>query len=461
VVINTQPTIPAVSSSNAATKISQTTFTANWNGSAAATGYRLDVATNTGFTAFVAGYSDKDAGNVNSFDVIGLNANTSYYYRVRASNLCGASANSGTITVTTLPTPPAAPTVNPATYIKQTSFNANLNNAATATGYRLDVASDAGFTSFVADLNDKDIGNITSYNVAGLIAYTPYYYRVRAYNTGGTGVSSTSITVTTLSNPPATPTGLVASSCNNLVTLKWRKNADPYFLRYRIYGGMENNPMVKIDSSSVSISDTTKVISGLSNGQTYYFRVKAVNNDGPESEFSIQSSAIVKTGVIPKIKVKWGTLLIAYNTDSLITNYQWYLGSTLIQNAIGQYYSAGKQAGIYGVETIDKNTCKNFSNTIAVTGVSTKSLTVYPNPASVSFALRLIDSSELKNASNDYATVSVINSSGHKVLEFKAKNANDELLKAIPVSNLANGVYVVQVLVNQRDLYFTKIVILK
>ena len=461
VVINTQPTIPAVSLSSAATKILQTGFTANWNSSATASSYRLDVSTNSGFTAFSAGYSDKDAGNVNSFDVTGLNANTSYYYRVRASNLCGASVNSGTITVTTLPTPPAAPTVNSAISIMQTSFNANWSNIATATGYRLDVASDAGFTTFVADLNDKDIGNITSYNVAGLIAHTPYYYRVRAYNSGGTGVSSASITVTTLSNPPATPKGLIAVSCNNLVTLKWRKNADPYFLRYRIYGGMVNNPTVKLDSSSVSISDTSKVISGLSNGQTYYFRVKAVNNDGPESEFSGQSSAIVKTGVIPKIKVKWGTLLIAYNTDSLITNYQWYLGSTLIQNAIGQYYSAGKQAGIYGVETIDKNTCKNFSNTIAVTGVSTKSLTVYPNPASVSFALRLIDTSELKNVSNDYATVSVINSTGQKVLEFKAKNANDELLKAIPVSNLANGVYVVQVLVNQRDLYFTKIVILK
>jgi len=461
VVINTQPTIPAGSSSNTATKISQTAFTASWNSSATATGYRLDVATNAGFTAFVAGYSDKDVGNVTSFDVTGLNANTPYYYRVRASNLCGASANSGTITVTTLPNPPAAPTVNPATYIIPTSFNANWNNTATATGYRLDVASDAGFTTFVAGLNDKDISNVTTYNVTGLSAHTPYYFRIRAYNSGGTGVSSTTINVTTLSNSPATPTGLVATSCNNLVTLKWRKNADPYFLRYRIYGGLENNPTVKIDSSSVSISDTSIVISGLTNSQTYYFRVKAVNNDGPESEFSIQSSAIVKTGVIPKIKVKWGTLLIAYNTDSLITNYQWYLGSNLIQNAIGQYYSAGKQAGIYGVETIDKNTCKNFSNTIAVTGVSTKSLTVYPNPASVSFALRLIDSSELKEVSDESTTVSVINSAGHKVLEFKARNTNDELLKAIPVSNLANGVYVVQVLVNQRDLYFTKIVILK
>jgi len=461
VVINMQPTIPAGSSSNASTKISQTAFTANWNSSAMATGYRLDIATNTGFTTFVAGYSDKDVGNVTSFDVTGLNANTSYYYRVRAANLCGASVNSGTITSNTLPNPPAATTINRATSIMQTSFNANWNNTATATGYRLDVALDAGFTSFVADLNDKDIGNITTYNVTGLIPHTPYYYRVRAYNSGGTGVSSSSISVTTLSIPPATPTGLASSSCNNLVTLKWKKSTDPYFLRYRIYGGMVNNPTEKIDSSSVAISDTSKIISGLSNGQTYYFRVTAVNNDGPESEFSIQSSAIVKTGVIPKIKVKWGTLLIAYNTDSLITNYQWYLGTTIIQNAIGQYYSAGKQAGIYGVETIDKNTCKNFSNTIPITGVTTKSLTVYPNPTSVSFEIRLIDTSELNNQSDESAIVSVINAAGQKVLEFQAKNANDELLKAIPVSNLTNGVYVVQVLVNKQDMYFTKIVVFK
>jgi phosphodiesterase/alkaline phosphatase D-like protein len=40
-------------------------------------------------------------GNVTSYAVSGLSANTKYYYRVRAGNSYGTSGNSNTITVTT------------------------------------------------------------------------------------------------------------------------------------------------------------------------------------------------------------------------------------------------------------------------------------------------------------------------------------------------------------------------
>jgi M6 family metalloprotease-like protein len=352
-----------------------------------------------------------------------------------------------------IPNPPSAPSVNPATKIFQTGFTANWNASATATGYRLDVATNVGFTSFVIGYNDKDVGNIMSYNVAGLNARTQYYYRLRAYNLGGSGMSTNGLAVTTLSVAPAAPAGLTAVSCNNLVSLKWRKNTGSYFLRYRIYGSTTTNPTSEIDSTTNSVSDTLKVISGLKSGQTYYFRVTAVNDDGPESAFSNQSAETIKTGVVPVIKAKWGDVLICSDLGDSISGYQWYKGASPIQNAIKQYYATDKQVGTYSVETIDRNGCRNSSKTISISG--TKSLIIYPNPVSVSFALRLNDAFEGR------AIVTILNSAGIIVMESEAENTNGELLKEIPVNNLHDGIYVVRVLLNGTDLYTAKIVVIK
>lgn len=236
------------------------------------------------------------------------------------------------------------------------------------------------------------------------------------------------------------------------MTIKWRKNVDPYVIRYRIYGGTSSNPTVNIDSTS-SASDTLKVISGLIHGQTYFFRVTAVNDDGPESIFSSQATETVKTGIIPVIKAKWGDVLICANLGDSISKYQWYKGGSAIGSATGQYYSTDKQAGIYTIETIDRNGCKNPSNSISISG--TKSLVLYPNPAAVSFALRLNEAGE------GSAIISILNSAGIKVMELQAEYANYELTKEIPVNNLDAGIYVVQVVLNRKDLYTTKLVVKK
>ena len=78
-----------------------TSFTANWSSIGGATGYRLDVATDSSFVTYVPGYQDLDVGNTTSRNVTGLTANTFHYYRVRAYNGNGTSPNSNVITVRT------------------------------------------------------------------------------------------------------------------------------------------------------------------------------------------------------------------------------------------------------------------------------------------------------------------------------------------------------------------------
>jgi hypothetical protein len=101
------------------------------------------------------------------------------------------------------PTFPDVPTATVATNILQTSFSANWNVTARATGYKLDVATDVGFTNFVAGFNNQDVANVTTYSITGLNANTAYFYRVRAYNINGTSISSNVVTTTTL--PPLPP----------------------------------------------------------------------------------------------------------------------------------------------------------------------------------------------------------------------------------------------------------------
>lgn len=215
-------TAPGTPTSSAATNVASTSFSANWSapGSGGAVlDYRLDVATDSGFTAFVSGFNGLNVGNVTTYSVTGLTGGTIYYYRVRASNDAGASSNSSTQNLTTVL---AAPTSSAATSVTGVSFTANWSSSSGATSYRLDVATDSGFTSMVSGFNNLNVGNVVTYSVSPasitLEPNTTYYYRVRAVNTNATSANSSTQNLTTTAvyvgylrnsaaTPPNTPSG--------------------------------------------------------------------------------------------------------------------------------------------------------------------------------------------------------------------------------------------------------------
>ncbi len=108
--------------------VSETGFTAEWSRVTHATGYYIDVATDSAFTSFVSGYQNLDVGTPTSVAVTGLTVDTTYYYRVRAYNSAGTSANSNTITVTVLT--PVAPAI---TSVPSTIFTENVAGSFTVT----------------------------------------------------------------------------------------------------------------------------------------------------------------------------------------------------------------------------------------------------------------------------------------------------------------------------------------
>jgi hypothetical protein len=106
--------------------------------------------TDLGLGDFVSGYESKPiaGGATTSASVTGLDIETTYYYRVRATNSTVVSINSNTQTVQT--TTLLAPTALAATATSHVSFTAAWTTVNGATGYTLDVATNNAFAPSVS-----------------------------------------------------------------------------------------------------------------------------------------------------------------------------------------------------------------------------------------------------------------------------------------------------------------------
>jgi chitodextrinase len=178
-----------------ASGVSSAVFALGWAAAAdnvGATGYRLDVSTSAGFAVFVAGYNDRDLGNVLTASVTGLSDSATYYARLRAYDAAGnTSADSSVLSTTTTsgpdvlaPTPPAglyAGAVSSAAFTL--GWSASSDNVG-VTGYRLDVSTSAGFGVFVAGYNNQDVGNVLDKSITGLSENATYYARLRGLRRG-------------------------------------------------------------------------------------------------------------------------------------------------------------------------------------------------------------------------------------------------------------------------------------
>ncbi|UCH10823.1 MAG: VCBS repeat-containing protein [Fidelibacterota bacterium] len=118
-----------------------------------------------------------------------------------------------------------------------------------------------------------------------------YVCRIRNTIAGSLTLYSRPIHVTVINTTaPAAPQNPAAEAGDGQVTLTWNQNTESDFLRYRIYSGTAANPTTLVDSTG-SITDTTKTLTGLTNGTTYYFRITAVDVALNESAYSSEVSA--------------------------------------------------------------------------------------------------------------------------------------------------------------------------
>lgn len=224
-----------------------------------------------------------------------------------------ASTPSGGIppTFSAAPGAPSALSATPGNGTAALSWTApSLSGGADVTGYSVQLSTNGGTTwTFAASFDT------TSGTVSGLTNGQAYVFRVAATNPYGIGNYSSASTSVTPAGPPSSPRSLVATPGNAQVVLTWSAPSSnggsavtDYVVQYSFNSGTSWTTFADGTSGT-----TGAVITGLTNGQPYVFRVAAVNLYGT-SEYTAFMTPTAPLGVPDRI-----TTLTATHGNQLVS----------------------------------------------------------------------------------------------------------------------------------------------
>jgi len=165
------------------------------DGGTAVTGYLLEWATNSSFTA---GAGSKNLGVVTSDTVTGLTPGLTYYFRVRAKNAIGNGTVAGYVSTKLGGVPSAPLSVTAAAkpgLVGITWATPSTDNGVAITGYLVEYATDPSFSTNLVGVSQAS--TVRGYSVDGLAPATNYYFRVKAVNSVGTGAASSTAATST------------------------------------------------------------------------------------------------------------------------------------------------------------------------------------------------------------------------------------------------------------------------
>jgi len=302
---------PAATAITTASLVTGSSFTANWTASAGATGYFIDVCTDTAFTAFVGAYSNFSAGNVTTLSITGLSSMTTYYYQIRASNACATSPNTvrGVITL-----PCLAPVISASAFVSSAIATTGMTVGWTrGNGDSVLVICKAGVAPTGLPGNGVSYaanpvygngssqgggaciykGTGSSVSITGLTAATNYYFSIYEYNSLNECYGTPALTgyvataCLTASSGPTANAGTFVTA--NSFSANW--NAVPAATSYLL--DVSTNSAF---SSFVAVYSSLNVgnvinysVTGLSSGTTYYYRVREINACGTSPNSGVMS----------------------------------------------------------------------------------------------------------------------------------------------------------------------------
>jgi len=148
--------------------------------------------------------------------------------------------------------------------------------------------SDYGDAQIIISTSGVSPGTGIQYPVTGLEGDKIYYFVIWTADEidQWSALSNIAAGRTRDNVAPSAPAGLTAIAGDKEVSLSWMANAEPDMNIYKIYKATYPVLTVSDYDCSVSTLQTAKIITGLTNFVTYYFKITAVDASGNESSYS-------------------------------------------------------------------------------------------------------------------------------------------------------------------------------
>ena len=256
----------------------------------------------------VASAEVPEAADQTSWPLVDPLADGPYVWRVQAYDgvLSGPWTAGARFEIAVLiqPPQPVSPVDGATVTVPQPALivsNAVSSDAAVLT-YELEVYADAALTERVASaVGVAETANETTWVVNVALAESAgYYWRARAHD-GFSNSPWTAVSRFALDLRPAPPTGLGATVDDRSVTLTWNRNPETDVVAYEVHRGLATGGPYAL-AGAIAATATSFQDTGLANGTTYYYVVRALDARF-ESLFSAEVSATPRLGLEGTIAV--------------------------------------------------------------------------------------------------------------------------------------------------------------
>lgn len=268
----TQLSAPMPPSSLDVDNITEASMRLNWlDNSTNETGFEVErsLTAGSGFVRITTVPAD-----VTTFNNIGLDQHTTYYYRVRAVNASGQSAYSNVISGTTLLLLPDAPSNIAFTLVTENSMTISWqDNSNNEENFEIQRSLTAGI-GFVEIGTPAD----SEFDDSGLDEDVVYFYRVRAVNETGPSpwISGSQATLLLLPREPDQLQGIANNVCSIELTWRDRSTNEESFEVQR--SALPTSGFVSLEVLPPDTESYTDITT--ENNTSYFYRIAANNTSG-------------------------------------------------------------------------------------------------------------------------------------------------------------------------------------